>query len=391
MDKKRSMQLYYFFVIYALLYIGNGIYNPFIPVYLNSIGLSSTAIGSLMALGPFVAIIAQPLWGMAGDRARSKNSVLKILLAGSAAAVAFYPLSINIYYLFAVIMIFTFFQTSVFPISDAITLEYLDTSGGKFGHIRLAGTIGYAFAAVAAGILVKKNVNNMFILYFLVLALTFLIIFRLPAVKGHQSEGRKISVWKLFQNRELVILMAFTMIVQITLGFYYSFFPIYCKQMGGDDVLIGWVMFISAISEIPFLLFADKILSMLGTKNTLVISAGAAGIRWLLMFLIKNPYLVLPLSLMHGMNFVVLTFSMATYINKEVPKELRASGQTMNGLIGLGLSRIIGSMGGGFLSDLVGTRQVFLYVAILDFIAVAVFGSIFFLYGIRGKQQKAGT
>jgi PPP family 3-phenylpropionic acid transporter len=94
---------------------------------------------------------------------------------------------------------------------------------------------------------------------------------------------------------------------------------------------------------------------------------------------------------MHGMNFVVLTFSMATYINKEVPKELRASGQTMNGLIGLGLSRIIGSMGGGFLSDLVGTRQVFLYVAILDFIAVAVFGSIFFLYGNRGKQQKAGT
>lgn len=388
MIRRRNIQLYYFFVLYALIYIGNGIYGPFISIYLKGIGLNGATIGSLMALGPFVAVIAQPVWGMAGDRAKSKNSVLKALLAGSAVAVALYPLSTNIYFLFTIIMIYTFFQTSVTPISDTITLEHIDSAGGNFGHIRLSGTIGYAIAAVVTGFFVKENVTNMFVLYFLVLAATFLVVFKLPPVKGHQSEGNKLSMWKLFQNRELVLLMSLNGVVQITLGFYYSFFSIYCKEMGGDDILIGWAMFVSAISEIPFLLFADKILKKLGVKGTLLISAGGTGVRWLLTSLVTNPYMFLPLSLMHSMGFAILTFSMATYINKSVPKELRASGQTMNSLIGLGLARIIGSMGGGFLSDLVGIRQVFQYVAILDFIAAAAFGAIFLKYALKLSRRQ---
>jgi len=51
--------------------------------------------------------------------------------------------------------------------------------------------------------------------------------------------------------------------------------------------------------------------------------------------LINNIFAVLALQILHGFIFIVLAYSMATYINNEMPPELKASGQTVNSVIGL--------------------------------------------------------
>ncbi|SHE93202.1 MFS transporter, PPP family, 3-phenylpropionic acid transporter [Thermoanaerobacter uzonensis DSM 18761] len=371
--------IYYFFIIfYAVFFMGGAIYGTFVPVYLDYIGYSKSEIGILMSLGPFVAIIAQPFWGITSDRARSKNFVLQILFLASIFTMALFPLSRNFYYLIAVITLFTFFQTSTGPISDAITLEYLSETNQKFGPIRMAGTIGYAVMSVIAGWFVQRYIGSIFILNIVVLFLAFMIVFKLPVVKGHQFGKEKVSIWKLFSDKNLVLLMVFNFLVQITLGFYYTYFPIYFRQIGGNNELLGWAYFISAMSEIPFLLYADKILEKIGTRGALIGASFVAAIRWLIISLFQNAYLVLPFQLLHGLIFIVLYYSMATYINQEVPKELRASGQTMNNLIGMGISRIVGSLLGGFLSDAYGIKAVFFYNSLLAFAIGLIFGYIFF-------------
>lgn len=100
--------------------------------------------------------------------------------------------------------------------------------------------------------------------------------------------------------------------------------------------------------------------------------------------MIDNIYLVLVLQILHGFMFIVLAYSMATYINNEVPPELKASGQTVNSVIGLGISRIIGSTGGGAVSDLIGIRQVFFLNSVVVLVSIIVFASIFF---IRSKNK----
>lgn len=152
------------------------------------------------------------------------------------------------------------------------------------------------------------------------------------------------------------------------MGFYYTYFPIYFRKIGGSNELLGLAYFISAMSEIPFLLYADKILKRIGTRWALIGASGVAALRWLIISFIPNAYLVLPFQLLHGLIFIVLYYSMATYINQEVPKELKASGQTVNNLIGMGISRIVGSLLGGFLSDLYGIKMVFLYNSVLAFV-----------------------
>lgn len=138
-------------------------------------------------------------------------------------------------------------------------------------------------------------------------------------------------------------------------------------------------MFITSTSEIPFFLFADKILDKLGIKICLIISALVMALRWMLLHFITDIHAILAVNASHGFSFIFFTFCLATFISMNVPKELRASGQTVNALLCLGLARIIGSVLGGIFSDAFGIKQIFLYASFVNIAAVIVFGIIFFM------------
>lgn len=376
----RKNYLYVFILLYGFSYMCNAVYGTFMPVYLRFIGYSKTDIGILLSLAPIIAILGQPLWGILSDRAKVKNTILKILIAGSALSILFYRFSTNFFYLSFIITCFTFFQTSINPMSDAITLEYSTKAKWKFGHIRLAGTIGYSLMAAIAGTLLMGSIYKIFSIYFILAVLTFCIVFLLPKVKGHQSEGKKLAIWSLFREKKLLIYMIFALILQITVGFYNTFFSIYYQQLGASSALIGWAAFISGISEIPFLLWAHILLKKIKTHHALLFAGSLASIRWLLLGLTKSPSLVLILQSMHGLIYIVIIVSLATYINESVPKELKASGQALNGIFGMGIARVIGSLFGGYLSDAFGIRRMFIYNSIFTLAAVIIFGAIFFTH-----------
>jgi MFS transporter, PPP family, 3-phenylpropionic acid transporter len=374
----KSTRIYLLFLcLYGVSYMGNAVYGTFMPVYLKSIDLSQTSIATLLSFGPLIAILAQPIWGNIGDRAESKNRVLQILSLGSAVSILLLPLSNQYLYLLMIICVITFFQTSINPLSDAITLEHLSRTKWNFGPIRLAGTIGFAMMSVVFGFVAKNNIKSIFVVYSVVMLLTLLICTQLPKVKGHQSGRNKVSIFVLLKHRKLMLFMLLNFLVQITLGYYYTFFPIYFNQLGADNGLLGWSMLVSAMSELPFLLFGHKIIERFSIPVVLAGTAFFAGLRWLFLYFVHNPYLVLPIQMLHGLIFIVLSVTLAIYINQEVPKELNASGQTMNGLISLGLARIIGSMAGGVASEYVGMREVFFYNSIVAFITFIIFLVIF--------------
>src|SRR5690554_2818799 len=144
----------YFLLFYAVIYMGNAIFGIYFPVYLNEEGYSSSQIGILLSFGPLIAMIGQPLWGFIGDKNRMKNRVLLILIIGSGLAMLAIPMSNHFYYVLVMIGLFSFFQSSIFPLTDAITLEELDRRRTwSFGVIRMGGTLGFAVMSVSFGIL----------------------------------------------------------------------------------------------------------------------------------------------------------------------------------------------------------------------------------------------
>lgn len=358
------------------------------PVYLNNAKFSQEEIGLLLSFGPLIAMIGQPVWGAFGDRAKSKNQVLRVLIIGSGISILFFPLSHQFIYLLVLICIFTFFQTSIFALSDAITLEELDRHPTwSFGWIRLGGTVGFAMMSLLFGFIAKSYIGSMFLVYACTMVAALLCLWRFPAAAGRPANvmGRKFR--ELFKNGKLMIYLSLNIVIQITLGYYYAFFPVYFKEMGGDSVMLGWSMAISSLSELPFLLFSAKIYKRIPISIILLVAALASSLRWFLFSQIKVAYWLLPVQVLHGLIFIVLSVTLATIINREVPPEWKASGQTLNGLLSLGAARIIGSFLGGIMSSAYGMRQVFLYSSWVSMSCVVVFGAVIFL---RRKQAELG-
>lgn len=383
--KKSDNYPYCFIIYYALNFMATAVFGVFMPIYLNSLNYSNGQVGLLLSLGSFVAFLAQPVWGIASDRAKTKNSILMFLLLTSNTIIILFRLSTSYYYIFSMMIILAFFQTPINAISDTITLEYMAGTRWKFGPIRFAGTMGYACISVLAGMMVKKNINGIFYLSFLIGLLVFFVSFSMPKIQGHQSKGNKVSIMQLFKNRELIILIFFTVSVHITLSFYNAFFSIYYKNMGADSTLLGWAIFIASVSEVFFLFKGDKIIEKLGIRNTLLGAAIIAVIRWFLLWLTTNIYIVLVMQILHGFIYIVLSYSMANYINNKVPKELKASGHNFNAVITTGLSKLVGNIGGGLLSDVIGIRQVYLWCSIIIMFSIIVFYGIF-IKNVNGNK-----
>jgi PPP family 3-phenylpropionic acid transporter len=137
--------------------------------------------------------------------------------------------------------------------------------------------------------------------------------------------------------------------------------------------MIGWSNFIAAMSETPFLLFSHVILKKIKTQQALVIAGSAAAVRWLLLGVTVSPFSILAFQLLHGLINIVVTVSLAMYINEYIPKELKSSGQALNGLVCTGIARILGSLMGGYFSDVFGIKNMFLYNSAITFITVLIF------------------
>ena len=123
--------------LFSLGYYGaNAIYQGYMSLYYTGLGFHSVQLGGISAATALAALGAQPIWGMLGDRARSRKRLLGALALLSAAALPLALLGGGFWFQLAAAMLFYAFFCALLPLNDAILLE---AQGGAFGGYRLAG------------------------------------------------------------------------------------------------------------------------------------------------------------------------------------------------------------------------------------------------------------
>lgn len=373
MEKARSTkrQVFNLCLYYTLSPMGMAIYTTFIGVYLSSVGMGDAQIGQILAIGPLVALLAQPLWGAAGDRAPTKNLLLRLLLVGSAGVLLLYPLGSSFVYFLFVASLYSFLQCSISPLGETIALEYLTGNGLHFGKVRVFGTIGYCLAVFLCGFLFTGE-NNQYGLIFPIAAMGYLVVVAatagLPRVRGHRKKGEGASLFQVLKNYRMLVLLFLALVLNITIGIYYSFFSVYLsKELHCDGFMVSLAIALGSFVEIPFLVKGDQIYKKLGAMKLLMLSGGITAVRWVLLGFITNPYLILVTQVFHAAGFIVLLFAVAVYINEIMPPELKATGQMLANVVAFGLSRIVASLLGGQLVEALGSyRPLFLIMAVIN-------------------------
>lgn len=358
----------------ALYYMTNGVYQGFITVYYKDVGLSTQQIGLLQGAIPIVALLSQPFWGAMGDRARSRNNVLRIMILGAMGCAVLFALNTSFGYLAMVVCLFSAFYTSLQPMGDSIVLEGLHRKRFEFGPARLCGCLSFALCNAFAGSLLEGHMDRVPWYTALLLGVTFVATFALPHTQGHSREKNRQSIRVLLRMPGILPMLTLLALLQITMGYFFAFYSVHFTSLpGGTATRLGWAYVLSAVSEVPFLLLSNRLFRRLGAGRLMLIAAVALTTRWTILAATENIYWVLLSQVLHGWGFIVMTVSTADYISRIVPPELRARGQMLLSIVGFGLARVVGNLGGGLLGGAIGLRAGFAVCAAITLVSLAVF------------------
>ncbi len=355
-------------------FLSSSVFMSFISVYFKGLNLSTFQIAVLMASMPAVSIFTQPLLGALGDRTRSKTRLLRVLALGATGCVLLFLVSGQFWWLLLMTLLFAGFYTSQQPLGDSVILEALQEKRRPFGPLRVMACAAFAVSSALVGRIVDGHMERVIYLTAGALLLMFFGSFALPDVKGHQRTKEKLGFRSLLQDEDLGRLLIFIALLQTTLGYFYSFYSVHFLTLpGSTSELLGISYLISALSELPFLLVSDRLFERLGAGKLLVIAALALALRWLSLAVFTDVRLVMTTQLLHGWGFVVILVSMAKYVSLTVPEALRARGQMLLSVVGFGMARVTGTLGGGLLAGKIGYQNGFWVCCAVAAIALLVF------------------
>lgn len=367
MQKNQLRLVPYYLAIQAT----NGIYNCFITLYFSERGYDNAQIGLLMSITPLAAMLAQPIIGYFGDRVRYKNSMLMVLLALCTGLLITMGLPGSIWYIGAVLGMFSMLFAAVPPMGDTIALESLDGKG--FGPVRMMGSFAYATVSMIGGTLMAGKMHLTPYVTAIAAAATICGVLCMPRVTGKRKKRDKGSFRVLFANKRLITMMVFGAMITIGISFYTSFYSIhFTKTLGGSESLLGVAYFVASVSQVPFLLTGDKLYEKYGIGKLLVLSGALLLLRWCILGLSHSLWVAFVTQVLHSYTFLLVAFCMAKYINEAVPGSHKASAQMFYTVVLSSGVKIIANFAAGQVAQYFGTSQAFLCAAVLTAVPLAL-------------------
>ncbi len=346
-----------YFLIFALV----GLLIPYFPLFAESIGLSGTQIGLLIAIGALVRTLAPPLWGYLADRLGARRQ----LFVGAAMATAAAVIPILSSRLFGQLLIwlalFHLFMSPLVPFVDAAAWERVVHKGGDYGRVRLWGSIGFICASLGAG-WIAKAFSLVYALAAAVPIATLLALAgsRLPVAQAGQAERRKI--WRLLPSlasSPLRLLFLTAAIMQISHGAFYAFFSIHLGRLGFDPAAAGLAWAVGVGAEVVLMYFSTALLDRVPAERVLVIAFGVAAARWWIIAAATALPVILAAQTLHAVTFAGFHIAALKTLHRIVPEHLRTTGQGLYGALSFGLGGSLGMGLSGIIVDKLGTSGLF--------------------------------
>ncbi len=375
--------------LYFLYYGSGACWSPFFTVYLRQVGLSGLQVGTLAGMRPAVVLLSQPLWGLVADMHGRRRTLLvtislaSLLILGFAGSGAYW-------FLLGWALLFALLTSPVGSLIDSLVLDHLEERrSASFGSLRLWGAAGWAVAALIAGrLLAGRDLRLIFPLAGAIMGLGWLVAWRRtrePAATGLTKRDWR-GVGNLLRNRRLMTFLGLVVLLQVGAAAVMTFHSVYLSDLGASRELIGLAYTLQGLSEIPLYLASAALIRRFGPRRTLVLTFLVFAGRMLLYSLIRVPIVAVAVEACHGFSFSLFLVASVDYVNRQVPAEWRATGQSLLSAAYFGAGGLAGNAWAGFLYDWLGVQMMFRVNGCLA-LGVALLALVL----LREAQRPAGT
>ncbi len=285
-----------------------GVTAPYLSLYFADRGFAVAQIGVLMTVPQVLRIIGPPFWGWLADRSDRRGRLLRVSAGAVVLLAALLPLASASGYAGALALIaLLYFMTSAqMPIGEAMALEHAAGDFGRYGRMRLWGSIGFIVAVAAMGGVLDLTGVGTLPLWMTALGVgLFAATWRLGAAPALRTRGTGVGTMRL-RLREARIQWFFAanfLMIVAHMGLY-IFYSLYLAQLGYSKTAIGLLWALGVLAEIALFQTQRPLFERFGTSALLAASIGVAALRFAMIGFSAGwlPVLVLA-QLLHAVTF----------------------------------------------------------------------------------------
>jgi PPP family 3-phenylpropionic acid transporter len=353
---QRQLAGFYFFYF---AYIGA--FAPFFAIYLDDVGLSAAEIGTVMALPPVTRALAPYLWGWLADAAdRRLGLVRATAVAGLACWLGLF-VSATFLWICTVVLATGFFLSAALPVVEAATLTHLGEHTGRYGAIRLWGSIGYIVAVVGVGYALDLFPART-LLWIVTIALlgTLAFAWLVPDARQAPHAAGQQPIADVLKQPTVIALITACALMAVAHGPYYTFYSIHLVDHGYSKGLTGWLWALGVICEIAIFLWLPRLYAACTLRRILIASFALAAVRFLAIgWGADSLALLLFAQTLHAASFGSFHAAAIGIVHQLFRGRHQARGQAIYGSLTFGVGGTLGSLASGYLWEHAGPAFTF--------------------------------
>ncbi|MGB7539926.1 MAG: MFS transporter [Anaerolineales bacterium] len=323
-------------LFFFLWFAGGAFLQPYLPIFYRDQGLSGLQIGLLSSIGFAVAILAAPQWGRLNDRLSAPQRILQFAVLMHVVTMLILSRQTMFLPMVLVIMVNALFASATEPAAASLALRATRGTGSGFGSVRVWGSLGWSILVLVSGWWIQRtSIQTGFAGFavFMLAALSVLFLYRIGrkplspapestpkrtppkaeiAAAGSSPAGRYRLIPALF----LAVMMSWIAVAGVR-----QFEPLFIKQLGAGESMIGFSAMLSALVELPGMFWADSLTRKYGARRVLIAGMILDGLlRGSILLSPTIPALVAVRALI-GISFSMITVGVVAYVQEWTPHD----------------------------------------------------------------------
>jgi MFS transporter, PPP family, 3-phenylpropionic acid transporter len=354
--------------LYYFAFMGGwGFIFPFMNLFYVSLGLNGKQIGFISSTSAIVGMVVSPLWVSEVKTRPQASRILQVALIFG--ALGYYIIGLQKYFPFILLVVFlhSLAASGILPLSDSMAVAVSQESGNGYGSVRAWGSLGWIICLLSSGKLIAQfgfiaGFSGICLMWLIASGLIFFIrphYFSAQLRSNRPKSNVRMTFQYIWQDK---VLLGFAFAL-IAIGFLNNgvlqFENVFLSQLGASKQVISVAGILSAIVELPFMIFSDRIMRRLGAHRLLLIALSITMFQRLAVLALPLIPVIMVVRFIGGVAFSFYTISFIGLISSHTQPSETGTVLALFTVTIAGLVSIIAAPISGAVFDLIGARWLY--------------------------------
>jgi PPP family 3-phenylpropionic acid transporter len=367
LSKQLNRDLIFARAYYFAFMGGWGFILPFINLFYVSLGLSGTQIGTIGSVSAVVGLVVSPILVSEIKKRPQARGILQASLMLS--AIGYFLLGQQTVFLGVVVIIF--FQSlvgaGIMPASDAMALHVSEKAGTGYGSVRVWASVGWILVVPASGWLIERfgfqaaflGVSLMWLTGALVTLLIQPRYFVTPGLLGQPPSNLRTTFRQIIRDRTLLGYALALVFMGFLNNGVLQFENVFLAELGASKLLISFAGILSAIVELPFMVYADRYVRRAGAHRVMLFAILMIFFQRAAVLLFPSIATIMIVRFVGGVSFSFMTIASVFLISSRTDPAETGTVLAIYTVTLAGLVSVLAAPVSGGIFDAIGARWLY--------------------------------